>query len=1550
MKKKSVIILMSLMMCLCCAFAFVGCGHTHDETILEAIPATCTESGWTEGKYCSGCGEVFVAQEEIPALGHSKIDGDYVSDGISHWSKCQNCDEGIVEETSNCTGGTATCTEKAICEVCNNPYGDVKSHVYTAYDGDGVMHWLACVSCGAEKDRSREAHSGGSATCSTKKMCTVCTLPYGETSAHTFDGDYFFDNNGHWKECSTCGAKGEVISHYGGNATCSKQANCEVCNKAYGAVGAHDYSSGEYDFLDDVHWRVCKVCHVGDTENAVAHSGGRVNCLVPAICEYCEQTYGTVGAHDFVNGSSGFDATHHWQICANCPEIQATTAHSPASAATCTAKAVCQGCGESYGEVLAHNFTGGTVMSDDNHHWKQCKNCSATDTKVAHTQGTAATCTTAAICLDCEKSYGNALGHSMSSEWEKDAANTKHWHKCLNAGCTYVEAEAKHSGGTATCQTLATCKACGQSYGDLADHQIDVGNWIAVSADGHAHVCTTIGCNYYDSNSVILHMANIPEATEESAKICNDCAYIIQAQIGHEHVKSSNYSYDGTNHWYGCTGCADYVFEETLVKHTFDNNCDPTCPCGYTRVTTHDFTDSDSNQSYHWTACSVCGEAAPGSTVTHYGGTANCTTAAICEGCNNEYGNSLGHDYNGSAVFGYDENGHWKKCSRCDSYDTANVSSHQGESASCTEQAVCINCHQGFGTVGTHNFDGSNKYANDGTNHWKLCLTCNAADTNVETHMASSSAVCGSQPICAKCGITYGTTLEHDFTGNWKSNATYHWRTCSRTGCTGEDTTNKVKHTGGTATCSSQAKCTACNKLYGTTSDNHTYSSYQSNDNYHWGVCKDCGTEDSANAVRHSGGTATCSSQAKCSICNKAYGTTSNHDYTKKFGSNSTQHWGICNGCGQADTNKYNHAGGEATCQALAKCSTCNTSYGSKADHSIDLTLWGYVERDGHARKCKTNGCTYIQTKNAHSWNGASTEYMYRKCVDCGYLDIPQNTNSNLKYFGYFHSDGAYGASNGSEEGSLFTEIKELDGPNYVMMNNTNDWTVVRERLSEVKGEGLKLMGGISLFEGAVLEPRTANSARLKSNWETLLTNYINGIKDYIKDGTFLGFMFDEPIWNGVKPADFRTVTKKIRDLTASLSPYNNGKGVHTINCMCMAELGLYTPNANGSNPWRIDASCNEYATGVSYDVYNAWDASERQRNLNAMKAVATHGQGLWACTDNLPANGGISKMKRNMIMQYAECIRETRYVGMCVFTFANGGDWAYGARHYLDYTRTSSYDAEFRQLSIEMAREITGKAPQSLSTTFHMYFKENMTIYSKGASVNLPTGSAKNGMGTNLQVTFTLKSPSGTVTNVTSGQKVTLSEAGNYEYTMTAINGGYKQSKTIYVSTRTAGEISTFDTESHFYDQHWDSDANELWCWPREIIHYAGRNGSPGCLRINPHATDGSYVKIRFGYNDSQSYNMSNYNYVSIWAYNTSNTNMTEFELQAYNSWGGTAASSGKVTMAPGQWTQFKISKSTIQAKGLNVSSLKLAFGSFSGSYSNNRGVVYLDDLMMHN
>ena len=123
-----------------------SCGHTETTEISEkghtlvtddGKPATCTDTGLTEGLHCSVCGEVFTAQEIIPANGHTPvIDAakapTCTETGLTEGSHCSICGEVIkAQEVVPAAGHTPvidaakapTCTETGLtegshCSVC----------------------------------------------------------------------------------------------------------------------------------------------------------------------------------------------------------------------------------------------------------------------------------------------------------------------------------------------------------------------------------------------------------------------------------------------------------------------------------------------------------------------------------------------------------------------------------------------------------------------------------------------------------------------------------------------------------------------------------------------------------------------------------------------------------------------------------------------------------------------------------------------------------------------------------------------------------------------------------------------------------------------------------------------------------------------------------------------------------------------------------------------------------------------------------------------------------------------------------------------------------------------------------------------------------------------------------------------------------------------------------------------------------------------------------------------------------------------------------------
>ena len=77
--------------------------HEHAFEVYPAVPPTCTESGLTEGKKCSTCGEILIQQDVIPALGHVEeiipgVEPTKTETGLTEGVKCSVCGEILVDQ------------------------------------------------------------------------------------------------------------------------------------------------------------------------------------------------------------------------------------------------------------------------------------------------------------------------------------------------------------------------------------------------------------------------------------------------------------------------------------------------------------------------------------------------------------------------------------------------------------------------------------------------------------------------------------------------------------------------------------------------------------------------------------------------------------------------------------------------------------------------------------------------------------------------------------------------------------------------------------------------------------------------------------------------------------------------------------------------------------------------------------------------------------------------------------------------------------------------------------------------------------------------------------------------------------------------------------------------------------------------------------------------------------------------------------------------------------------------------------------------------------
>lgn len=161
-----------------CVDACQSCHNDGNVTLLQVHTGGTETPTCTTGKTCEKCGAKY------GILGHDWGAWTPNYDGTNtHTRRCtrSNCD---AKETAPCSGGYAACDSLGMCETCGGSYYGGHAWGKWSSAGNGT-HIRSCMNYCSEVDTA--SCTGGTATCSTKAACEVCGGEYGEKDPNNHD-------------------------------------------------------------------------------------------------------------------------------------------------------------------------------------------------------------------------------------------------------------------------------------------------------------------------------------------------------------------------------------------------------------------------------------------------------------------------------------------------------------------------------------------------------------------------------------------------------------------------------------------------------------------------------------------------------------------------------------------------------------------------------------------------------------------------------------------------------------------------------------------------------------------------------------------------------------------------------------------------------------------------------------------------------------------------------------------------------------------------------------------------------------------------------------------------------------------------------------------------------------------------------------------------------------------------------------------------------------------------------------------------------------------
>ncbi len=318
------------------------------------------------------------------------------------------------------TGGTATCAARAVCVICDKPYGSTLPHT-----PDGKLSCTVAEHCTACGTQIRAALGHDHTDTVTPPTCTesgytthVCAR------CHAQSVDAYTDPTGH-----TPGAA----------ATCTAPQDCTVCAAKLADALGHDHKAtvttpptcAEPGTTTHTCTR-CADAYTTDIAPLGHTPGAEATCTAPQICTVCQAVLAAKTGHTYntsVVSPTCVAGGYTIHTCVDCEAayVDAHTdpnGHTPGRAATCTTPQFCTACDALLVERTGHELTETVVpptCTESGYTRHTCSHCTVVyvDTYVeatGHTPGKAPTCHTPQTCTVCHALLADGLSHSYTDE------------------------------------------------------------------------------------------------------------------------------------------------------------------------------------------------------------------------------------------------------------------------------------------------------------------------------------------------------------------------------------------------------------------------------------------------------------------------------------------------------------------------------------------------------------------------------------------------------------------------------------------------------------------------------------------------------------------------------------------------------------------------------------------------------------------------------------------------------------------------------------------------------------------------------------------------------------------------------------------------------------------------------------------------------------------------------------------------------------------------------------------------------------------------------